>query len=146
MGKEYSYIPYPFFYEQIWRINLMDNTLFNEGSWAGAGLLGLVLSWLFFRHLPSKDKQIQDLIDSHNKNMQVLVQANLSTADKIKEEHREMLNDILSHCQSENKGLSSLMEKELESLSCAITALTTVVGKMDDHLRYIETGKRTRPV
>ena len=31
-------------------------------GWAGAGLLGLVLSWLLFIHLPNKDKQILELV------------------------------------------------------------------------------------
>lgn len=32
-------------------------------GWAGAGLLGLVLAWLLFVHLPAKDKQIMAMLD-----------------------------------------------------------------------------------
>lgn len=32
-------------------------------GWVGAGLLGLVMSWLLMVHLPSKDKQLRELID-----------------------------------------------------------------------------------
>ena len=38
-------------------------------GWVGAGLLGLVLMWVFFVNLPAKDKLIRDLIadcDKHN--------------------------------------------------------------------------------
>ena len=30
-------------------------------GWTSAGLLGLVLSWVFLRHIPEKDKQYNDL-------------------------------------------------------------------------------------
>jgi hypothetical protein len=34
-----------------------------DGSgWIGLGMLGPVLAWLFFWHLPAKDKQIADLV------------------------------------------------------------------------------------
>lgn len=32
-------------------------------GWVGAGLLGAVLGWLLFFHLPSKDKQLKEFID-----------------------------------------------------------------------------------
>lgn len=36
-------------------------------GWVGAGLLGLVLFWLLVIHLPSKDKQIKELIERQDK-------------------------------------------------------------------------------
>jgi len=38
-------------------------SLAGGAGWVGAGLLGGVLAWLMFVHLPSKDKQIKELID-----------------------------------------------------------------------------------
>ena len=38
-------------------------TLAGSSGWLGAGLLGLVLCWLCFFHLPAKDKQIKEFID-----------------------------------------------------------------------------------
>ena len=38
-------------------------------GWVGAGLLGAILGWLLFVHLPAKDKLVRDLIkdcDVHN--------------------------------------------------------------------------------
>lgn len=34
----------------------------DAAGWAGAGLLGMVLSWLLLIHLPAKDKQIRQSI------------------------------------------------------------------------------------
>lgn len=42
---------------------LPADPLSNGGGWFGAGLLGLVLAWLLFKHLPAKDQQIKDLVD-----------------------------------------------------------------------------------
>lgn len=35
-----------------------------SAGWVGAGMLGLVLGWLFFKHLPEKDRQMRDLIEA----------------------------------------------------------------------------------
>lgn len=40
-------------------------------GWVGAGLLGLVLAWLLGIHLPAKDKQIRELLDTGIKQMEV---------------------------------------------------------------------------
>lgn len=42
----------------------VTETIVGGSGWAGAGLLGAVLAWLFFRHLPAKDKQITDVLNS----------------------------------------------------------------------------------
>ncbi len=36
--------------------------LAGNAGWAGAGLLGLVLAWIFFFHLPAKDKQMEKML------------------------------------------------------------------------------------
>lgn len=42
------------------------DSLSGGSGWIGAGLLGAVLSWLLFVHLPSKDKQLLDYIKMSN--------------------------------------------------------------------------------
>lgn len=39
------------------------DSLSGGAGWVGAGLLGAVLAWLCFFHLPAKDKQLKELID-----------------------------------------------------------------------------------
>lgn len=48
-------------------------------GWVGAGLLGCCLAWLFFWHLPAKDKQIKDMNDATS----VLVEANAARIEKL---------------------------------------------------------------
>lgn len=45
-------------------------------GWVGAGLLGLVLGWLLFVHLPAKDKQLANLIESKDRQIADLVTSN----------------------------------------------------------------------
>lgn len=42
-------------------------------GWVGAGLLGSVLGWMFFIHLPSKDKQLKELIDAKDAQLKDLL-------------------------------------------------------------------------
>lgn len=38
-------------------------------GWSSFGLAGMILAWLFLKHLPDKDKQIKDLLADHGKRM-----------------------------------------------------------------------------
>ena len=44
-----------------------SDPLAGGAGWVGAGLLGAVLSWLMFVHLPAKDKQIGQLLELGSK-------------------------------------------------------------------------------
>ncbi len=46
----------------MWAQN--DNVaLAGQAGWAGVGLLGLVLGWLLFMHLPARTKREKEMID-----------------------------------------------------------------------------------
>lgn len=59
-----------------------DSVVGNSG-WASAGIVGLVLSWLLFVHLPAKDKQIERLIDSFRQELKEERQANQTNCQAI---------------------------------------------------------------
>lgn len=42
-----------------------SDPLSGGAGWVGAGLLGAVLAWLLFIHLPAKDKLITNLMDRY---------------------------------------------------------------------------------
>lgn len=44
-------------------------------GWVGAGLLGAVMAWLLLVHLPNKDKQLKEFIDSRDKDKQAAREA-----------------------------------------------------------------------
>lgn len=48
----------------LWFLYSQADTPGIPPGWVGAGLLGSVLAWLMFVHLPAKDKLIKDLIQA----------------------------------------------------------------------------------
>ena len=43
------------------------STIGGPAGWVGAGLLGLVLSWVFLVHLPNVQRQLREILDLHSK-------------------------------------------------------------------------------
>lgn len=72
-------------------------------GWVGTGLLGSVLAWLLWVHLPAKDKQVSDMLDRH-----AVVVADLqksSTEERNKE--REARHSLVDQYQ---KAMLQLIE------------------------------------
>ncbi len=42
-------------------------SLSGGAGWVGAGMLGVVLSWLMFKYLPDKDRQLESLVASRDR-------------------------------------------------------------------------------
>lgn len=57
---------------------------FTEGSgWVGTGLLGLVLAWIFSKHIPDKDKQMKEMLEAKDKQiLEIMQENNKHTADR----------------------------------------------------------------
>jgi predicted HicB family RNase H-like nuclease len=92
-------------------------------GWVGTGLLSSVLAWIFFAHIPAKDKQIAGLIESrdamvnsltvtHQEAIKTLIadfRASVTDMDKrCAEMDRERRHDyngqlqvVVSHCEGE---------------------------------------------
>ncbi len=63
-----------------------------KAGWAGAGLLSIVLLWLFKVHLPAKDAQLERMIDGRDRLVRELV-----------EEFRKDLADISAHVRERDQ-------------------------------------------
>lgn len=99
------------------------DTIGGSSGWVGAGLLGLILGWLLLRHLPSKDAQIKDFMETKDAQVKELILAKdeqirvlseryerkvdgLILAFQIestdsKKEFRQALDLVLAHCDRE---------------------------------------------
>lgn len=107
-------------------------------GWAGAGLLGGVLAWLLFIHLPNKDKQIIDLLTTKDKQITELaaVFKSEATAERMAcERHFETLatsintalstlGKQLSEHSQRNQAWITLLQKEVEEKKALVTAET----------------------
>lgn len=72
-------------------------------GWIGAGLLGSVLAWLLFVHLPAKDKQLKEMIEGKDAMMRDLT-----------DKHRQAIDSVVAHCQSELRRSEDLQTKAHE--------------------------------
>lgn len=80
-------------------------------GWAGAGLLGLVLSWLLFKHLPDKDRQIKDLISSKDEHIERMV---IGFTNEIRDTRREYAASIEKEREVRHLERTALHEDSLK--------------------------------
>lgn len=90
-------------------------------GWVGAGLLGSVLAWLLFIHLPRKDKQIDDLTEKFyarhaKKDEQIdkLIQDHLVIEREQRAEYKESLEILVAHQTRAIDGLAAALKEDLE--------------------------------
>ncbi len=82
-------------------------------GWIGAGLLGLVLGWLLLKHLPDKDKQLKDLLDSRDKLMSEQLTLERQSCEK---RHAENMTESRLQREEIAKTTASLMPWHLKEL------------------------------
>lgn len=81
-------------------------------GWVGTGLLGAVLSWLLGVYLPSKDKQLERLLENQDKLIEKLLAAHGKAMEDKDIRHeklmveqrtdfRNSLVNVVNHCERE---------------------------------------------
>lgn len=88
------------------------DTISGGAGWVGAGLLGLVLSWLLFVHLPNKDKQTMALIEQKD-----------NAIKEVTEAHDKALNTVIATFRNEIKEERQSCRENFQSISLAIKEL-----------------------
>jgi hypothetical protein len=112
-----------------------SDPLSGGAGWVGAGLLGLVLGWMFLKHLPDKDKQLKELIEAKDKALeakdaQILTmwtrhreqlgefQAEARANDQQRrEEFKAALQQVAAHCEKDMGVMTSTLVVELRHLA-----------------------------
>ncbi len=85
------------------------DALAGGSGWAGAGLLGLVLSWVFLVHLPSKDKQLKETMAEHRNELA-----------QQRSDFKVNLDRIAEHCESEMKHVTDTFYSAIRDLKDTI--------------------------
>jgi hypothetical protein len=112
-------------------------------GWAGAGLLGLVLGWLLFVHLPAKDKQIAELVKSRDDMVKELtgsfregIVESEKRATEVDRERREdyriSLQMVVSHCEKEMSSTSTVMRQNLDESNRLLGELRGLMKEIRD--------------
>lgn len=84
-------------------------------GWAGAGLLGLVLAWLLFKHLPDKDRQLKDMLDANDRQLKEVVMIADSRIEAImKAQLEERKEDRTSRHNLANMFQASISQLQTE--------------------------------
>lgn len=85
-----------------------DPSVLAGGGWAGAGLLGLVLAWLLFKHLPDKARELKEYMSDKDKAIAQIVDkfdARLEKFDSRIESQQRLyqaaLKEVVDHCARE---------------------------------------------
>jgi hypothetical protein len=108
-------------------------------AWVGTGLLGGVLGWLLFVHLPAKDKQIsaliadrdkaiseqaqrhdahtRDITDRFNEAMSGIVVRYTEQERERRTDYREALAVVVNHCERETAQTGAIIKKNLDNFS-----------------------------
>lgn len=89
-------------------------------GWAGAGILGLVLSWLLLVHLPAKDKQLEKMIDGRDKLAGEFADDLMTQNKEGRADFREALERIATHCEKDMQALAQAIHKDIESLGAVV--------------------------
>lgn len=83
-------------------------SLAGGSGWVGAGLLGLILAWLLLVHLPGKDKQLKDLLDSRDRLMSEQLTAERTSCEK---RHTENLTELRMEREARDRRHSEAMDE-----------------------------------
>lgn len=105
----------------------VDAVLAGSSGWVGAGILGLVLAWIFFIHLPAKDKQLKELHELYQKAITAKDQQ-LDTAlahkwaalSKMSDDHRDAVKAMAAEARSTIQAFADHCDKEVDRLVCLI--------------------------
>jgi Tfp pilus assembly protein PilN len=101
-------------------------------GWVGAGLLGCCLAWLFFVHIPAKDRQLRDLLldqtkerDKERTARHSMLDSFQQTMSEVEKEHRvDMERQNCQHLTDADRDRQAFVERN-NAVIMAIQAQTT---------------------
>lgn len=111
------------------------------GSWVGEivryGILGLVLYWLFLLHLPSKDRQIAEMIAQHRAQLKEKDEQITAIIDRFdnsmshtRTEYKVSLDTVIKYNQDAQNSFGKVMQLELDAIGKSLEALTIMVAEL----------------
>lgn len=126
--------------------------LTGAGGWAGAGLLGLVLSWLLLKHLPDRDKQVKETQDANAAQVKSIVD---QFSASLKEQRLEFADALktqqASYMASQDKAETRWQRatddicERLEKIEERVTSAGFLMRTQEQNevlLRAVENAKR----
>lgn len=120
-------------------------------GWSAFGLAGLILCWLFFRHLPDKDKQLKEKDEAHLAQVRDLTK---TFTDQLKEmsansaatererraDFKAALDTVVAHCEREGQRINETLQRQGNEATAAVVDLRQTLEEMreDRHRRHTD--------
>ena len=79
-------------------------------GWVGAGMLGLILSWLLYKHIPS------------------ITQAHLDDVKKLSADFKEALQVVTKHCESQMAAMAANWQRDVDRIIVALDKAKCPMG------------------
>lgn len=96
------------------------------GGWAAFGstltLLGPVLYWLCYVHLPAKDKQIKELIEQKDAQISALIAKHDATEKEQRLDFRQALDATIRGAAAQSQALAEAAKRDLDSFAAMMRA------------------------
>jgi hypothetical protein len=86
-------------------------------GWVGTGLLGLVLAWLLLVHLPQKDRQIKEPIESKDARINTLLEQKWAALQAMSTDHKDTIEAMAGEFRSAAEGAHDHCERGIERLA-----------------------------
>jgi len=93
-------------------------------GWVGAGLLGLVLGWLLFKHLPEKDRQLETIMKLKDEQIFLVIRTHDEQDRTQQAVFQQALQKVVDHCEREMSKSSETVKAGLEEVRVTLLYLT----------------------
>lgn len=104
------------------------DALGGASGWVGAGLLGLVLAWLFGKHLPDKDRQLSD----KDRLLREMLEAKDAALKAAMEDKDRQIALLLDHKWQAIMALSADHKEAVKALAAEFRAVTVELSRHCD--------------
>lgn len=131
----------------------VTDVLTGGAGWVGTGLLGSVLGWIFFKHLPDKDKQVESLITSRDalverqaqrveNTLKEQVEFMAKTDRERREDFRAALDVVVNHCRQETSMQRDMISKDMQEVTAAVVDLRGALEELrSTWIEHLRSGK-----
>lgn len=112
--------------------------------WTGASgfsLLGLVLYWLLYSYIPTKDKQFKEFVERHDASLLTLTMKRDKQATDAYQDFRVDLKAISEHCEREMAGISGAMREQSGDMREAMSEVRDAIKLLEQGIRQDATDK-----
>lgn len=90
------------------------------GGWSAFGLAGLILCWLFFRHLPDKDRQLKEKDDHLQAVVKELAEVHAAQDKERRGDFQAALKTVTDHCDKEHMRLIETLKAQGGEMTMAL--------------------------